>query len=125
MSGLDPAGHVMTTVLSYQVTVASTLTARGSRPQAGLQLPAGERAAPLIVSAGYKLDARHRYRACGQQTEPATWQLKFPGGGALAVANADPHGSVRHGRGLPANHGLLTCRGVLNPPEAVKVVPAY
>jgi hypothetical protein len=123
VSGLDPAGHLMTTVVSYQVGVASTLTARGTRPRAGLHLPAGERAAPLVVSAGYKLDAGHRYRPCAQQTQPATWQLEFPVGGALAVANADPRASVRHVRGLPANHGLLTCRGVLDAPYPVEVIP--
>ena len=123
VTGLDRAGHVMTTNLSYQVMVTNVLTARGSRPRAGMRLMAGERAAPLIVSAGYKLDTLHRYRQCAQQTEPATWLLTFPVGGALAVANADPHGPARNGRGLPANNGLLTCRGVLDAPEPVGVMP--
>jgi hypothetical protein len=124
LSGLDRAGHIMTTELSYDVVVASTLTARGTRPRAGMQLAAGERVAQLNVSAGYKLDALHRYRPCGQQTEPAIWQLTFAVGGALAIANADPRSSFRQGRGLPANHGLLTCRGVLDTQVPIEVVPS-
>jgi hypothetical protein len=123
VSGRDSAWHIMTTALSYQVTVGSALTAYGSQPRAGMRLTGGERAAPLIVSAGYKYDALRRYRTCARRTEPAAWQVKFGSGSALTVANADPLVPARNGRGLTANHGLLTCHGVLNAPQPVEVVP--
>ena len=123
VSGRDTAWHVMTTVLTYQVTVGTTLSAGGSQPRAGMRLTGGERAAPLIVSAGYKYDALRRYRTCTRRTEPAAWQLTFGSSGALTVANADPAAPARNGHPLTANHGLLTCRGVLNTPQPVEVVP--
>jgi hypothetical protein len=122
VAGLDRAGHVTTTSLSYDVVVFSTLTAHGARPRARMQLTPGERAGQLIVSAGYQFNALHRSRPCAQRTEPSIWRLTFPVGGALTVPNADPSSSIRPGHGLPANHGLLTCRGVLNVPEPVRVV---
>lgn len=124
VAGLDPAGHVMTTVLTYQVAVGSGLTARGTRPRGTMQLARGERAAPLILSAGFKYDALRRYRTCTRRTEPATWQLRLSFGGVLTVANADPLSPARSGRAPTANHGLLTCRGVLDSPQPIEVVPA-
>lgn len=123
VSGLDSSWHVMTTVLSYQVTVGTALTAYGIRPRAGMRLARGEHAAPLFVSAGYKYEVPGRHVRCTQRTEPAAWQLKFGSGGALTVANADPHGPAGNTHALTANHGLLTCRGALDAAQPVEVTP--
>ena len=83
----------------------------------------GERAAPLIVAAAYSHYPRAGNRTCARRLEPASWLLMIPSGGKLALANADPHATARAARGLPADHGLLTCRGQLDPPAPVAIAP--
>jgi hypothetical protein len=124
VAGLDPAGHVMTTVLTYQVAVDSELTARGTKPRGTMELANGERAASLILSAGFKYDALRRYRTCTRRIEPAMWRLKLSFGGVLTAANADPQAPAQVGHPATANNGLLTCRGVLDSPQPIEVVPA-
>ena len=88
-----------------------------------MQLSAGERAAPLIVSAEYRLDPA-TYKRCTRPLEPASWRLTIESGETLTVANADPQATSKSARGLPADHGLLTCGGQLETPNPV-VVPTH
>lgn len=120
-TGLGPTGKPVTP--EYQVAVSGTLTARGTRPREGMQLSAGERAAPLIVSAEYRLDPT-TYKRCTRPLEPASWRLTIESGETLTVANADPQATSKSARGLPADHGLLTCGGQLETPNPV-VVPTH
>ena len=122
LTGLGPAGQRVTPELPYQVPAPGTLTAHGIRPTEGMQMGAGEHAAPLIVAAEFTYDPPTG-NACARHLEPATWRLTLPSGGALTVANADPHATARAARGLPANRGLLTCRGLLDAPSPVVIAP--
>jgi hypothetical protein len=121
-TGLGPAGRPVTP--EYQVAMSGLLTARGTRPREGMQLSAGERAAPLIVSAEYRLDPANHNRRCTRPLEPASWRLTIESGESLTVANADPQATAKSAHGLPADHGLLTCGGQLDPPNPV-VVPTH
>jgi len=121
VTGLDKAGHPQTARLRYLVAGQGQLTARGTRPGPGMQLIAGQREAPLIVSSMYSLDPANRYRRCTRRVEPASWRLTFASGGVLTIANADPHAAAGHVRGLPADHGLLTCRDELDVPEPISI----
>jgi hypothetical protein len=123
LTGLSQAGHPVTQDLTYEVSAPGTLTAHGLRPQEGMQMGQGERAAPLIVAAEYSHGPRAGSKTCARPVEPATWRLMTPSGETLAVANADPHATARAARGLPADHGLLTCRGRLDPPAPVAIAP--
>lgn len=123
VTGLGKTGKPITPELKFDVPAPGALTAHGIRPREGMQMRAGERAAPLIVAANYSYDLHAGYKACARHLEPATWRLTFQSGGTLTVANADPHATARAARELPADHGLLTCRGQLDPPSPVAVVP--
>jgi hypothetical protein len=123
LTGLGHAGQPVTQDVTYEVSAPGTLTAHGIRPQEGMGMGQGERAAPLIVAAEYSHDPRGGNKTCARRVEPATWRLMTPSGEKLTVANADPHATARAARGLPADHGLLTCRGQLDPPSPVAIAP--
>jgi hypothetical protein len=121
VTGLGKNGKPITPELRYDVPAPGALTAHGTRPRDGMQMRAGERPASLIVAADYSYDPDAGYKACARRLEPATWRLTFQSGGTLTVANADPHATARAARGLPADHGLLTCLGQLDAPSPVAV----
>ena len=121
VAGLGSNWHAVTPVHSYVVAAPQALTANGSTPGEGLRLRPGERVAALIVSAEFRFDPV-RHGTCARRVEPTAWRLKFASGGVLTVRDADLH--VRgHPRGLPADHGLLTCRGILDAPAPVMIAP--
>ena len=123
LTGLGQAGRPATKNLKYEVSAPGLLSARGTRPGEGMQISTGEGAAPLIVAASYSDDSSAGHRACARPLEPAAWRLTIPSGGTLTVANADPQATSKAAHGLPADHGLLTCGGLLDAPAPV-VVPS-
>ena len=123
ITGLSQAGRPVTKDLMYEVSAPGLLTASGTRPREGMQISVGEGAASLIVAASYTDNSSAGHKACTRRLEPAAWRLTIPSGGKLTVSNADPHAKSKAGHGLPANHGLLTCGGLLDAPAPV-VVPS-
>jgi hypothetical protein len=121
VTGVGPAGRPVTQ--EYQVAASGMLTADGTSPGEGMQLSAGEHAAPLIVSAEYQLEPPGYHHRCTRPVEPASWRLTIETGGTLTVRNADPRATPKTGRGMPADHGLLTCDGQLDTPNPV-VIPS-
>jgi hypothetical protein len=110
--GLGPGGSADTNAVRLTVTGAGELTAHGTAPGAGQVLPGGESAAWMLVSAEYRDDPVTGGMCTAHQVEPAAFRLTLPAGGTVTVANA---GTYQPGvRSLPANGGLLTCRGELN-----------
>jgi len=123
LAGLGKSGKVATPTLEYQVARPQALAARGRKPGKDILVSGSERAVPLMVAAEFRLDPARGYRRCTRQVEPASWRLTFATGGVLTVPNADPHGTPGS-RVLPADHGLLTCHGVLDVPAPVRIAPA-
>jgi hypothetical protein len=121
-SGLDKAGRPVTETLSYPVQAPALLTAHEIDPGDHRQFSAGEGVVSLIVAAAYLHDGRSHSAPCtGHELEPASWRLTLASGGLLTVPNMDPLDAGEHGRGLPVDHGLLTCRGELESPKPAAV----
>jgi len=121
VAGLGSNWRAVTAVQSYVVAAPQALTANGTSPGEGLRLRPGERVAPLIVAAEFRFDPVS-HRICARPVEPAAWRLKFASGGVLTVRDADLR-ARGHTHGLPADHGLLTCRGILDAPAPVMIAP--
>jgi hypothetical protein len=123
IGGLNRAGRRITRTERFQVTGPDVLTASGSAPVRGLRLKRGETAAFITLSADYRDDPAGNGGLCSprHQIEPAIWLISFARGGPKRIANADPAEGRQRVRGLPGNHGLLTCRGELNTPAPIVV----
>lgn len=110
ITGLDAAGHVVTTTITYRQV--GQLRENGASParENGAMLRKGL-VASIPVWAEYRDDPASANGLCtGHQVEPATWRITLPSGTSLRTRNADPAGNGN----LTPDNGLLTCRGQLN-----------
>jgi len=125
VTGLNRAGHRVTERQKLGVSGTDVLAAHGSGPlwsaRRGTYYRRDDTVAVVVLAAEYRDDPAGPDGLCtGHQIEAATWRVTLASAAVGLVTNSYQHGpSVRT---LPANHGLLTCRGELDRPTPVTIV---
>jgi len=125
VTGLDRAGHLVTDRQKLGVSGADVLAAHGTGPlwsaRRGTYYRPDDTVAVIVLAAEYRDDPAGPGGLCtGHQVEAAAWRVTLASGVVRLVANSDQHGPGV--RTLPANHGLLTCRGELDRASPVSIV---
>jgi hypothetical protein len=125
VTGLDRAGHRVTERQSLGVSGTLVLVAHGTGPlwsdRRGTYYRRHDTVAVIALAAEYRDDPAGSDGLCtGHQVEAATWRVTLASGAVRLVANSYQHGPDV--RTLPANHGLLTCRGELDRASPITIV---